>query len=61
MLLTASLLNGSSILTEDQALGSEGEDDEIFDDDLWLVPEVSLPFMDQDKDQYSSVQVENSH
>ncbi len=47
MLLTASILNGSSILTDD--LGSQGTDneEEIFDDE-WIVPDVSLSFTQQD-------------
>ena len=47
LLLTASILNGSSILTDD--LGAQGTDneDEIFDDE-WIVPDVSLSFTQHD-------------
>ncbi len=54
MLLTASILNGSSILTDDlEGQGTDNED-EIFDDE-WIVPNVSLSFTQQDGEDLNQV------
>ena len=56
LLLTASILNGSSILTDDlegQVTDNDGRD-EIFDDE-WIVPNVSLSFTQQDGEDLNQV------
>ena len=56
LLLTASILNGSSILTDDLEGQVTDNDcrDEIFDDE-WIVPNVSLSFTQQDGEDLNQV------